>query len=189
MPRELTRKDFLRTSVFGTVGLFLLSPTSVFASDRPESIDASMYLPNIPASRNTAVNQENQSELAKWESSVKKAFAFDDDINMNHSNHEPVTGNNRYNVCTRKVTTYNIPCEIAFDAVFETLPDGTIGEVYVINSGETAWGPTVKLVQSSWVKEDHGKKLAAFYVVDVTWDPGIYPKTIETYGFYQEFRV
>jgi len=186
---ELSRKEFIRASIFGAAGVLLLSPATAIAGESPESIDVQIYMPDVPKSVDRTINIENQAELDKWEATMKKAFARDDDINMSQSNHEPATSDYRCALMTKEVALYNIPCEISLDAVFDVLTDGTIGEVYRVDAGAVKWGPDVKLIQSSWVKEDHGKKLAALYIVDVTWDAGIYPRRTETYAFYREFTA
>jgi hypothetical protein len=186
-----TRKEFLLSSPVTATTFFLLSPQDALADNTDDAVDIDIYIPDIAESRNDDANQMNRIALQKWEIAVIDALEEHSDIRLEPNQIEPTTLPYLCPVNIKTVSRWNIPCEIAFCAMYDISQerDGLIGEVFSLNAYAVNYGPDVEPVHGLWAKINSGKTLATLQTVNVTWDPGIFPAQTECFTFYIEYNT
>jgi len=185
MSNRLTRRGFFLSSVAGAVAVIL--PTTVAnAVEMNTMSNLEDFIPIIPLSSDETTNYMNQKALGRWSEAVREAYEQGSYI-YDNPGAEPCSGDYRATVCTKVVTKWNIPCMILFNVIFAVAPGGDIGEVFRIDSYAQSSGPTVHYDRGWFIRKGNKQEIAAFFVTDVTWDPGIYPAQTETIATYVEF--
>ena len=190
--KDLSRRTFLKgAGIAGAagVGALILPTVPAFADEGDASFDVSEYIPEIPTSDNAAIRKANANALEKWEQAVREARTQRAEICMDQDTQEPNSIASRVTGTSKEVKMWNIPCTIAYCAIFDTADDKSISDVWRANSYARYFGPGIKHISGSWAKTNGQKTLAALFVTEVTWDPGIYPAHTETIATYAEFSA
>jgi len=186
---NLSRRSFLKGAGAAGVAALIVPTTTALADETVDFLEVERYIPEVPVSDDDTINRLNRNALDKWKGAVREALEQNAEVCKNQDFGDAASINSKVTGCAKEVKMWDIPCTIAYCAVYDVADDRSIGRVCGIKSYARYFAPDVKPVSASWAKTSSQKSLTALFVTDVTWNPGIYPTRTETIITYAEFSA